>query len=308
MTQASTALVTEPKQQYAQIQDYLISKQRVIAQILPKYLDTERMIRAALSASSRNPTLLKCTPQSWLMALMDCAFYGLEPNAVLGHAYLIPFQNKKLKHQPHEVLFLPGYKGLISLACEYGGFDDIDARMVYANEIKEGRFEEIPEDPARPFRHRPYYQEDVRGPVAGAYAVGWRGIDKRPRFKFLTVEEIELFRGRSRAAQAGPWVTDWNAMAMKTCVRRLLALAQLKPGNKLTTALEQENALEQDETVMRAQDWRVDDGPSSGGHSRTDDLTQRLEKRAGRAEPPTVQPEPDPEPASGEQQGDLFVP
>lgn len=254
----NAAIVTDPKKSYADIQTYLASKKSVLANVAPKYLDTERMIRLALGASSKNHRLLQCTPQSWLMALMDCAFYGLEPNPVLGHAYLVPYQNNK--NRSYEVSFMPGYRGLILLACEHGGFEEIDARVVYSGEMDNGRFEETPEDPIRPFRHRPLYEKDARGDVAGVYAIGWRGVDKRPRFKFLTVDEVNGYRERSRSAKDGPWVTDWQAMAQKTAVRRMLALAQTKPGGKLGAVLEQDNALDRDELV-RAQDWQVEDAP-----------------------------------------------
>lgn len=317
----STAIVVDPKKQYDELQHYIFAKQKAIANIAPKYLDTERMIRLALGASSRNPRLLQCTPKSWVMALMDCAFYGLEPNAALGHVYLVPYLNNKLKPPQYEVTCLIGYKGLIALACEHGGLDDVEPRIVYANEIAEGRFEETPEDPRCPFKHRPYYQPDARGVIAGAYAIGWRGIDKRPRFKFVTIDEIESYRARSQARDNGPWQTDHEAMCMKTAIRRMLATAQLKPGSKLGTALDQESALERDE-VLRASDWQVVDEPRKGelAPSRTDHLAQELAKKAGKTGPVMkVEPEPEPAPHTQHQthpqaereqdaQPDLFVP
>jgi len=274
MTDKNTAITKTSQDTYRDLSDYLMSKNKMLAGIGPKYMDTERMVRIALSASSRSPKLLQCSQKSWLMALMDCAYYGLEP--VLGQAYLIPYQNRKAAGQPLEVQFMVGYKGLISIACD-NGFEDIDARLVYVGEIEAGRFEETPEDPQRPFKHRPLYQPESRGEVAGVYAIGWRGVDKRPRFKYLTVDEIESFRGRSKSAKEGPWMTDWDAMAMKTAVRRMLSMAQLKPGSKLGAVLEQENGTEAGE-VIRAQDWKVDEAPRQ---SRLDALAATLAQKAG---------------------------
>ncbi|MBT8453899.1 MAG: recombinase RecT [Deltaproteobacteria bacterium] len=285
MARQSTAIVKNSAQAFGQIRNYLMAKQQAIANIAPKYLDTERMIRLALGASSRAPRLLQCTPKSWLMALMDCAFYGLEPNPVLGHAYLIPFQNNKLDGRPYEVQFLAGYKGLILLATETGGFQDVEGRIVYEGE----KFEEIPEDPMRPFRHRPRYDVDKDTPILGAYAVGWRGPDQRPRFRFVPRPQIEEYRKRSRAAKSGPWVTDWNAMAMKTAARRMLAMASMRPGSKLGAALDQESALDRGE-VIRANEWQVgDDEPAEEPKSQTDQLADELAQKA--AEPPAPEPE-----------------
>jgi len=271
----STAIVADPKQAFAQLQDYLMAKRGAIANVAPKYMNSERMVRLALGASSRVPRLLQCTQKSWLMALMDCAYYGIEPNPALGHAYLVPYQNKKIAGAPYEVTFQIGYKGLVLLACESGGFDDVEARIVYAGELAGDRFRETPEDPARPFHHRPLYTPDERGDIAGAYAVGWRGVDKRPRFQYLPIEEIEHYRGRSPASKEGPWITDYEAMAKKTAIRRMLAYAAIRSGSKLGAVLEQESALERDE-VVRAQDWNV---PEPGA-SKADELAGKLAKKA----------------------------
>lgn len=279
-----TALVPNQKKAYADIRDYLLARKGALDGVAPKYLDTERMIRLALGASSRQPKLLQCTPVSWLLALMDCAYYGLEPNAVLGHAYLVPLQNRKIKGQPLEVNFWAGYKGLILLACETAGFDDVDARPVYARELEEGRFEETPEDALRPFRHRPLYTE--RGELVGAYAIGWRGPDKRPRFRYVTKDEIDATRKRSRASSDGPWVTDYNAMAMKTAVRRMLALAQMKPGAKVGVLLEQESADERGELVRSPAAEAAERHEERAHKSMTDQLADDLQRKAHEEEAP----------------------
>jgi len=43
------------------------------------------------------------------------------------------------------------------------------------------------------------------------------------------MDEIELVRSRSKAANSGPWVTDWNGMAKKTVVRRLCKYLPMSP-------------------------------------------------------------------------------
>lgn len=291
----SLAVVPDQKKAYSTILDFLMAKKSNIANIAPKYLDSERMVRLALGAASRNPKLLMCTPRSWLLALMDCAYYGLEPNPILGHAYLIPYKNNKAKGQL-EVTFLAGYKGLILLATETAGFDDVEARLVYTAELESGRFEERPEDPERPFHHRPLYEADVREEklIAGAYAVGWRGPGKRPRFRFLTRDEIEGYRTRSRAKEDGPWTTDYGAMCQKTAVKRMLALAGLRPGSKVGTALEQEESMDRGDLVRAVQ---VDEDDPRLQPSRTDELAATLQKKvAGTDRARKLDDEPAPAP------------
>lgn len=196
----------------------------------------ERVLPAVLA---RAPLLVYAERVSWLTALSDCARYGLDPDPILGHAYLTV---NRFQAQPRQVIFMAGYKGLIHLACTHGGFDEVDARIVYDGEIASGAFTEIPEDPMRPFMHRPIYDAKGRGEPAGAYAIGWRGDGKRPRFKFVTTDEIDLSRARSQNPEDGPWATNWNEMAQKTAVRRMLALANLGTATPLAKILaEREN-------------------------------------------------------------------
>lgn len=258
----STAMIPNAQQQMDKLKSYLFRHHDALRNIAPKALDPERMIRLALGAASKTPKLLQCSPQSWLLALFDCAFYGLEPNPVLGHAYLIPYKNKgKL-----EVQFMAGYKGLVLLTTQTGYVTDVDASMVYEND----RFEERKHDDP-PFIHVPPRLGEDRGEVIGAYAYA-RLASGATKVRVLSVADIESYRARSKAKDSGPWVTDWNAMAMKTAFRRLTSYLPIQPGSKLGVALSQDEALERGE-VAHAQVWTPDDddGP---------DLASRLEDAA----------------------------
>ena len=61
---------------------------------LPSVITPERFTRIALSALNNTPELQKCTPMSFISALLNAAQLGLEPNSPLAQAYLIPFKNK----------------------------------------------------------------------------------------------------------------------------------------------------------------------------------------------------------------------
>jgi recombination protein RecT len=251
-TKPTNDKIQKQREQYVGIRDYLDARKGLLAQVLPKYLDSERMIRLALGAAQRQPQLLDCTPRSWLAALMDCSYYGLEPNPALGHAYLVPFRNKHAGNR-QEVTFIPGYKGLILLARTSGTFQTVDVRVVYANEFKSGRFVETPHDPGTPWRHEPLYG-DARGAQFGFYAAGWIRQGERPAFRFCPMEEIRETRSRSRAADSGPWKDHFTAMAKKTAVRRLMAVAPIKPRSKLDRVVNQERVLQQGR-VAYAADW-----------------------------------------------------
>ena len=65
--------------------------------VLPKHITPERMVRIALNAIQNTPKLAECDQKSFLGAIMRSAQLGLEPDGVLGQAYLIPFWNNRKK-------------------------------------------------------------------------------------------------------------------------------------------------------------------------------------------------------------------
>lgn len=177
-----------------------------IARALPRHLSADRMLRVTMTSIRRTPKLLSCSQQSLLGAIMQAAQLGLEPDGVLGHAYLVPFKE--------EVQLLIGFKGLIDLARRSGQLSTIFSRVVYAKDSFEysyGLNEKL--------EHVPTTEEDP-GDVVAVYAVA-RLKDGGTQFEVMTRREVEAIRKRSRAANDGPWITDYAEMCKKTCLRRL---------------------------------------------------------------------------------------
>src|SRR5262245_34215703 len=99
------------------VSDLLMKYKEQIAMALPKHLTPERMIRVALTAVSRSPQLQKCTPATIAGCVVQASILGLEPDGVLGEAYLVPFWNKKAGggKGSYECQLIPGYQGLLKL-------------------------------------------------------------------------------------------------------------------------------------------------------------------------------------------------
>lgn len=91
----------------------------------------ERFSRIALSLFNGNSAFWEATPTSFLSALMQSAQCGLEPNTVLGEAYVIPYKNNRSGIT--EVNFQVGYKGILKMALNTGEYE-----AVYAHEVREG--------------------------------------------------------------------------------------------------------------------------------------------------------------------------
>jgi recombination protein RecT len=182
-----------------------------LARALPKHLTGDRMARIVLTAIRINPKLAECTQASFLGCVLSCAMLGLEPNTPLGYAYLIPRKNNKNGGRQECTLQI-GYHGMIDLAARAGV-------TVYAYAVREGddfRYQ-LGLDPN--IWHTPSNADDRETkPITHAYAVAV-SPDNRRSFTVLTMAQIEERRKRSSAANEGPWVTDLEAMCLKTAVR-----------------------------------------------------------------------------------------
>jgi recombination protein RecT len=203
---------------------YLKKMEPEIARVMPKHMDVDRLLRIALTTIRTNPQLLECTIPSLLGAVMQAAQLGLEPG-LLGQCYIIPYGR--------EATFIIGYKGMIDLARRSGNIKSIYAHEVYSNDEFEYEYGLHPS-----LTHRPVMNE--RGEFIGVYAVA-HFMDGGYQFEFMSKEEIDRRRMRSRSYNSGPWVTDSEEMAKKTVIRHMFKYLPL--------SVEIMRSAAQDETV-----------------------------------------------------------
>lgn len=201
---------TRPTEKPATIQSMLVAYKDQIAAALPRHMDANRMARVALTACRMTPALLKCKPASLFGAIIQCSQLGLEPGGALGHAYLIPFKD--------EVQFIIGYRGMIDLARRSGQIVTLQANAVYEGDTFSVCYGLDPT-----LDHTPNFDNPDRASPAllrYVYAVA-KLKDGGTQFAVMSRAEVEAIRKRSRAGSSGPWVTDYEAMALKTVTRRL---------------------------------------------------------------------------------------
>jgi recombination protein RecT len=191
--------------------------------VLPKHITAERLFRVAMTAIQQTPKLLECDRQSLYSAVMRSAQLGLEPDGILGQAYLIPFNGK--------VQFIAGYKGLIDLARRSGEVSNIIAKEVCENDEFEVDFsKEIP------FVHKPELYGD-RGQVTHFWAMA-RFKDGGFHWDYMTKDEVIAIRDGSSGWKSSlkyakrdesgnvtevnsPWFAHFNEMGKKTVIRRI---------------------------------------------------------------------------------------
>lgn len=205
------------KQKPKTMKDYVAMMEPEIKKALPSMIKPERFTRMVISAISNNPALAECTPKSFLAAMMSSAQCGLEPNSVLGEAYIIAYRNKGTL----EAQFQLGYHGMISLAARAG--TTVRAEAVYEND----KFEyELGMNPV--LKHMPALKD--RGNVIAYYAT-WKNADlKADGFAVMSKEDVENHAkkySKAMASSSSPWQTNFDSMAKKTVIKQALKYAPM---------------------------------------------------------------------------------
>lgn len=184
-----------------------------IAAVLPKHITPDRLMKVALHAIRTTPALQDCTVKSLFGAVVQASQLGLEPNTILGHAYLVPFKNRKTGAT--DVQLIAGYKGLVDLARRSGQIESIAAHAVYEQDDFEfcyGLDERL--------AHRPYMRGD-RGEIIAFYAVA-KLKGGAHAFEVMSKAEVDqVMKASQSRGQWGPWKDHYPEMGRKTAVRRL---------------------------------------------------------------------------------------
>lgn len=183
-----------------------------LEEVAKKFLQPEDLIRLALTAASRSPDLLKCSPESVLRCLMEAAAMNIVPGGMNGRGYLIPRNNKNTKKL--EACFDPGWRGLEDIAKRSGKVTRIEAHPVYAADKYKVTLGDNPS-----ILHEPDYDIPDRGPIKAGYAVAYFA-DGSKQGEPLSRKDIDKIKAAA-ASQSGPWSTWEEEMVRKSAVRRL---------------------------------------------------------------------------------------
>lgn len=249
----------KPKDQIAHL---LNAKRGEIMKMLPRQMNAERLLKVAQIAATTTPGLLECEVPSLVGAIGQCAQMGLEPNTVLGHAYLVPFNTKRKDANGRErwvksVQVIIGYKGLIDLARRSGQIVSIAAHEVCQHD----HFDMVYGLEER-LEHKPALGE--RGDLIGFYAVA-KLKDGGHSFEFMSVSEVmTIMAGTQSKGKYGPWKDHFVEMGRKTVIRRLAKYLPLSIEFQTAAALDGLAASEKDQHLDTI-DGEFMTIPESGG-------------------------------------------
>lgn len=229
----SNEIATKKTDPMSTLRDLLQKMTPQLQMALPSHLKAERMIRVATTAVQINHALQECSARSIIACVVEASQLGLEPCGALGHAYLVAY---KVKGVPTCQLMI-GYKGMVDLVRRSGNLKTISAYVVHESDDfnytlgLHPNIHHVPSGRAEP------------GKITHVYAVA-NLMNGGVQFEVMSVAEVEQIRKRSRSANNGPWVTDYDAMAKKTVIRRLAKL--------LPVSVEVQRAVELDERDDRS--------------------------------------------------------
>jgi recombinase, phage RecT family len=186
-----------------------------MASALPSHMPVDRFIRIALTALMKVPKIAQCTQHSLFKCMLDCGSLGLEPDG--RRAHIIPYENRKAGTVEAQLII--DYKGLIELSKRSG-------------EVKNWRAEIVCENDDFSWENGIVtHKVDWFNPRGKALAVysHVRNTKDVDDYEVMTLAEVGEIRKRSKAANSGPWVTDFNEMAKKTVIRRHSKRLTLSP-------------------------------------------------------------------------------
>lgn len=238
------------------MQDYVKAMSGEIEKALPSVITPERFTRMVLSAISTNPKLADCTPQSFLGAMMTAAQLGVEPNTGLCEAFIVPYFNGRQKTM--EAQFQLGYKGMIDLAYRSGDVSIIQAHVVHENDEFEYELGLNPN-----LIHKPATKD--RGAAIAYYAV-FKTKDGGYGFEVMSADDVnEHAKKYSKSYASSPWQTNFDEMAKKTVLKKVLKYAPLKSDfvrgvtadETIKTKISDDMYSQPDETIYA--DFTVDD-------------------------------------------------
>lgn len=210
---------------------FLDARLAKISEWVTNGLRPEALIRFAMRDMDgpRGEALRKCSPESIYLGLLACAVTGLEPGALKGEAYLVPFKG--------EATFMVGYRGIIKMARRSRG-----VAALWSNVVYEGDEFEVDLGSANRIVHKPRLGQRGQNIIA-AYAIA-RMTSGQDEIELMDRDDLEAVR---KAGQGGPAWKDWqDQMFKKSPVRRLGKRLPLNPDYYVALALDNaEDASEQ---------------------------------------------------------------
>lgn len=234
---------------------------------------------SVLNAVRTNPYLAQCDHMSLWSSALVAATLNLPIDGNLGFAALVPYKGK--------VQFQIMYRGYIQLAIRSGQYADMDVVEIYKDELKSYNpiTRELEFTPHDTWKMR---ESENQNDIVGYYA-SFRLVSGFTKWLFMTRQAVEKHAKRFSETYnrgQGQWVRDFNSMALKTVLKRLISKWGI-------LSIEMQRALTSDHASF----IDVDSIDSPQYDDNGNEITQEINASTQHAiEPPADQPKADPIP------------
>lgn len=197
-----------------------------VSNALPKDFNKARFLQNTIALVRNNPNLQKYPSTELLEGSLRAAYLGCD--FLNQEAWLVPYDG--------HLKFQLGYKGACKFAKKYSIRPLSD---IYAKVVRKGDFFEHGVKDGKPYIDwKPLGFNG--GEMLGVFAVAIFK-DGGILYEVMSKDEVDAIRKRSRASNSGPWVTDYEQMSLKTCMKRLCKNLETDFDN-----VEQKNAWDSD--------------------------------------------------------------
>lgn len=189
---------------------------------LPSHIDRDRFFAIAVSVA-KSQDIAECHPTTVALAVFECAKLGLIPDRHTGHAYVLPYYDRKKGCKTAQLII--GYRGFIELARRSRQLGAVHTEIVYDGED----FEYWVDEQGPHIKHTP----DLNGDrdinrAKYVYCVAHLRDSDIPLIRIVTRAEVEKVKPTD-AKSFSPWKSDEAAMWLKTAVRRASKLWPMTP-------------------------------------------------------------------------------
>ena len=248
--QSGKALQTQhdngPRAEADRHQQFLKARMDQIGRWVTQGVRPEALVRFTLLDLSTNEKLRKCTPESIFMSLLACATTGLEPGALKGEAYLVPFAGK--------AQFMPGWRGLVKQARRSREIAGLTANVVREHDVFD-----LDEGTANTLVHKP--ARSNRGDVIGAYAIATL-VGGHHEIEWLDREDLDAIQAVAEKRGKSPAWGEWeDQMQRKSAIRRLAK--RLPLGSDYYVGLALERAADEGKDQKEVLDVMAETGAST---------------------------------------------
>lgn len=177
-----------------------------------------KFIAAISSAVAVNPVLQDCDAGTILSGALLGESLELSPSPMLGHYYLVPYNDKK---RGKIATFQLGYKGYVQLAIRSGQYKNINAISIKEGELKS--WNPLTEELELELMEDELAREKAKTVGYVAYFELVNGFKKTIYWSKEKMTKHARTYSKAYGTEYSFWTKDFDEMAYKTLLRQLIS-------------------------------------------------------------------------------------